>query len=69
MVESNCPGCGERDEVIAELKARMTGLEKQIEELKSKLNVNSSNSSTPPSQDPPGAPKSKPKKGGKKRGG
>ena len=68
MVESSCPGCGERDEVIAELKAGVAELEKQIEELKAKLNVNSSNSSTPPSQDPPGVPKSKPKKSGRKRG-
>ena len=44
-----CPGCRRRDEIIAELVRR-------VEALEARLNVNASNSSTPPSANPPGAP-------------
>ena len=63
-----CPGCRERDALIAELSRRIAVLE-------AKLNVNSSNSSTPPSANPLGAEKpvvKKPvvkKKSKRRRGG
>jgi hypothetical protein len=42
-----CPGCKRRDEIIAQLERRIAALE-------AKLNINSSNSSMPPSSDRPG---------------
>jgi transposase len=60
-----CLGCKQRDEEIAELKARMCALE-------ARLNTNSSNSSTPPSANPLGAPPpvtKKKKKKKRRRGG
>jgi transposase len=58
-----CPGCRARDARIAEL-------EKRIAVLEARLGVNSTNSSLPPSANPPGAPKPVVKKKSKrKRGG
>lgn len=58
-----CPGCRQRDARIAEL-------EKRIAVLEARLGTNSSNSSLPPSANPPGAPKPLAKKKSKrKRGG
>ena len=60
----DCPGCRERDAVIAELRARIAVLErllleqgKRLTDLEARLKTNSSNSSLPPSADPPSAPK------------
>lgn len=60
--EPQCPGCRERDEIILEfrttvvkLQARVAELEQQVRELHARLNQNSSNSSRPPSTDPPQA--------------
>lgn len=70
MSESNCPGCRERDALIATLLARIKQLEQRVRELEARLGQNSSNSSIPPSQNPLHAPKSAAKKRSKrKRGG
>jgi len=75
--EPQCPGCHQRDEVILELRtavtqlqARVAELEQQVRELHAQLNQNSSNSSRPPSSDPPQAPQrpSKPPTGRKPGG-
>lgn len=59
----DCPGCRARDARIAELEKRVAALE-------ARLGTNSSNSSLPPSANPPGAPKPVVKKKAKrKRGG
>lgn len=66
----SCPGCLERDARIAELEQRLAQQQQQIANLEARLNTNSSNSSTPPSANPLGAPKSKKKDRSKrKRGG
>ena len=62
MSAPSCPGCRERDERLAALEAR-------VRELEAQLGRNASNSSVPPSANPPQAPKPvvKPPTG-KKRG-
>src|SRR3954452_25422239 len=63
MGASTCPGCCERDARIAEL-------ERRVAELEARLGTNASNSSLPPSANPPGAPKPVTKKRtGRKPGG
>src|SRR5205807_9889299 len=57
-----CPGCRERDARIAEL-------EKRIAVLEARLGVNSSNSSLPPSANPPEAPKPVVKKKSRRKRG
>jgi transposase len=58
-----CPGCKERDALIAVLEERVSALERR-------LKINSSNSSTPPSANPLGAkPPVKKKKRKRSRGG
>jgi transposase len=77
MDASECPGCRARDVAIAELQerlaardARVADLEKRMVALEARLGTNSSNSSVPPSANPPGAPKPVIKKKSKrKRGG
>src|SRR5262245_7127960 len=70
MSEPTCPGCRERDALIATLLARIEQLEKRVRELEARLGQNSSNSSTPPSQNPLSAPKPVGKKRSRrKRGG
>src|SRR4051795_12489966 len=65
-----CPGCQQRDEVIAELRLRLTALEGRVRDLEDQLGRNATNSSVPPSANPPGAPKLPPKKpSGLKTGG
>ncbi len=65
-----CPGCRERDRRIAELEARLAQLEALVAELTERLKQNSSNSSKPPSTDPPHAKPAPPRiPSGKKRGG
>ena len=57
-----CPGCQQRDETIAELRLRLTALEARVRDLEDQLGRNATNSSLPPSANPPGAPKLPPKK-------
>jgi transposase len=63
-----CPGCKERDARIAVLERRVAQLQQQavqlqqqVAKLEARLKVNSTNSSTPPSANPPGTPKRKKK--------
>lgn len=77
MDEPACQGCRLRDARIAELERRVAELEAlvrqqqaQIAELLERLNRNASNSSLPPSANPPQAPKPVVKaKSGRKPGG
>jgi transposase len=77
MDASHCLGCRARDAAIAELQgrvaardARIAELENRMAALEARLGTNSSNSSVPPSANPPGAPKPVIKKKSKrKRGG
>jgi transposase len=63
MDASDCPGCRARDAIIADLQQRVATLE-------TRTGTNSTNSSLPPSANPPGAPKPVVKKKSKrKRGG
>jgi Transposase IS66 family. len=50
MPEPECPGC-------RELRRRVAELEALVRELQARLGINASNSSLPPSANPPGAPK------------
>lgn len=52
-----CAGCRERDARIAVLERRVAELEALVRDLLAKLHNNASNSSTPPSANPLGAPK------------
>ena len=61
---ASCPECGQLqaalDEALGQLdeaRKQIADLQAEIHELRSQLNRNSSNSSSPPSVDPPGAPK------------
>ncbi len=59
----SCPGCQQRDAEIADLQRR-------VAELEARLGTNATNSGTPPSANPPGAPKPVTKRRiGKKPGG
>jgi transposase len=63
MATVTCPGCLERDERIA-------ALERRVAELEARLGTNATNSGTPPSANPPGAPKPVTKKAtGQRPGG
>lgn len=55
--------------LVAALGARIEHLEREVADLREKLGKNSSNSSKPPSSDPPGAEPNKPTKGAKKKRG
>src|SRR5262245_33399157 len=57
MAAPPCPGCRQRDETIAELRLRLTALEARVRDLEDQLGRNATNSSLPPSANPPGAPK------------
>ena len=57
MEASSCPGCRQRDEIIARLQERLATLEQRIRTLEEQLGKNASNSSLPPSANPPQAPK------------
>lgn len=79
----SCPGCLLRDARIAELERLLAQMQEQfaqlqqqlleqkkrVAELEARLNINSSNSSTPPSRNPPGAPKNTKKASNRNRGG
>jgi transposase len=70
MSEPVCPGCAERDAVIAALLQRVQDLEARVKELEGRLGQNASNSSVPPSANPPAAPPPVVKKPtGRKTGG
>lgn len=69
MAEPTCPGCRERDVLIATLLERITALEGRVRELEARLGQNASNSSLPPSANPLGAPKPVVKKKSKRRPG
>lgn len=56
METPGCPGCRERDARIAEWEARVAALEEKVRQLTALLGRNSSNSSVPPSANPPSAP-------------
>jgi transposase len=57
MSEPTCPGCRQRDAEIAALKQQLAAVEARLRDLEDRLGQNSSNSSLPPSADPPQAPK------------
>jgi transposase len=52
-----CPGCRERDQRIARLEQQVAELIAEVRDLKARLGQNASNSSLPPSANPPDAPK------------
>jgi transposase len=62
MTSSSCPGCQQRDVTIAALRQRVAALEDRVRELEAQLGRNATNSSLPPSANPPDAPKLPPKK-------
>jgi transposase len=69
METPGCQGCSERDQVIANLQQQVADLQARLRELEARLGVNASNSSLPPSANPPGAPKPVQKKPtGRQRG-
>src|SRR5438105_4477826 len=55
MAEPSCPGCRERDVLIASLLERIAALEQRVRDLEDRLGLNATNSSLPPSANPPGA--------------
>jgi transposase len=57
MERVTCPGCLERDERIAALERRVAELEALVRDLTARLGTNATNSGTPPSANPPNAPK------------
>jgi transposase len=65
-----CEGCRERDARIAALEAEVAELRSAVRELRARLDQNASNSSIPPSQNPPQAPPPvRKKRTGRKPGG
>lgn len=57
MDEVFCPGCRQRDEIIARLQQQLATLSDRVRILEEQLNKNATNSSLPPSANPPQAPK------------
>lgn len=69
MSEPACPGCLERDALIAEMQRQIEQLQQRVGELEARLGQNSSNSSIPPSANPLSAkPPVVKKPTGRKRG-
>jgi transposase len=73
-----CPGCHalqaqvtQLQALVADLQAQLAALTAQVSKLQARLNQNASNSSRPPSSDPPAAPTRppKPSPSGRKPGG
>jgi len=52
-----CPGCQQRDTLIAQLQQRVATLEAEVRHLRERLGQNATNSSVPPSANPGAAPK------------
>jgi transposase len=52
-----CPGCRRRDAIVADLRRRLQQLESELQKLRERLGRNATNSSLPPSANPPDAPK------------
>ena len=70
MATVTCPGCQERDERLAAFERRVAELQATVRDLNARLGTNATNSGTPPSANPPGAPKPVIKqRTGKKTGG
>src|SRR5579859_3994063 len=70
MATPSCPGCQERDARIAALERQLTDLQERVLDLETRLGTNATNSGTPPSANPLGAPKPVTKQPtGKKPGG
>lgn len=68
-VSPQCPGCRERDLRIAQLEQQLVALQAENQKLGERVRRNSSNSSMPPSRNPPDAPKfPKKKPTGRQRG-
>jgi transposase len=57
MAAPSCPGCRERDALIASALERIAALEERVRDLEARLGQNATNSSLPPSANPPQAPK------------
>ncbi len=66
-----CPGCRQRDELIADLRQRLQQTDNQLLKLRDRVSRNSTHSSIPPSANPLDAPKpnADKKPSGRKRGG
>src|SRR5436305_414120 len=70
MSQPSCPGCAQRDALIATLLQLVEDLEREGRDLKQRLALNASNSSLAPSANPPAAPPPVVKKPtGRKSGG
>ena len=57
MEPTSCAGCQQRDQRITALQERVAALETELQNLRARLGQNASNSSVPPSANPPDAPK------------
>jgi hypothetical protein len=57
MEPSNCPGCEQRDALLAQLQQRVASLEAEVRRLRERLGQNATYSSVPPSANPCSAPK------------
>lgn len=69
MEAPSCSGCLARDARLTEQGVRLAALEEEVRQLKALLGRNASNSSTPPSANPLGAPKPVVKKKSKRKPG
>jgi transposase len=69
MAAVTCPGCLERDARIAALERRVAELEALVRDLLGRLGTNATNSGTPPSANPLGAPTPVTKKKSQRRPG
>src|ERR1700680_485295 len=69
MEAPECAGCRTRDARLADQEVRIAALEERLRQLEAKLGTNSSNSSLPPSANPPGADKPVTKKKSKRKPG